>query len=62
LVGVSIYLGDEETVFEAKDSGGTIADHDLEYIFDQFFLTRALGWEMGWAIVERIVREHMGQN
>jgi nitrogen-specific signal transduction histidine kinase len=61
LVGVSLYLGDEETVFEAKDSGRTVAYHDLECISDQFFLTRALGWGMGWAKVERIVSEHIGK-
>jgi signal transduction histidine kinase len=61
LVDVSLYLGDEETVFEAKDLGRTIADHDLEYVFDQFFLTRSVGWMMGWAIVEGIVREHIGR-
>jgi signal transduction histidine kinase len=61
LVDVSIYPGDEETVFEVKDSGRTIADHDLDYILDQFLLTRALGWRMGWAIVERIVCEHIGK-
>ncbi len=61
LVDVSLYLGDEETVLEVKDSGSGIADQDLEYIFDPFFSTRAQGSGMGLAIVERIVREHMGR-
>ena len=37
LVDVSLYLIDEETVLEVKDSGSGIADQDLEYIFDPFF-------------------------
>jgi signal transduction histidine kinase len=61
LVDVSLCLCDEEIVFEAKDSGRTIADHDLEYIFDPFFSPRARGSGMGLAIVERIVRGHMGR-
>jgi PAS domain S-box-containing protein len=61
LVDVSLYLGDEETFLEVKDSGSGIADQDLEYIFDPFFSTRARGSGMGLAIVERIVREHMGR-
>jgi len=61
LVDVSLYLGDEETVLEVKDSGSGIADQDLKYIFDPFFSTRARGSGMGLAIVERIVREHMAR-
>ena len=61
LVDVSLYLGDAEAILEVKDSGSGIADQDLEYIFDPFFSTRARGSGMGLAIVERIVREHMGR-
>jgi signal transduction histidine kinase len=61
LVDVSLSVADEGTVLEVKDSGSGIADQDLEYIFDPFFSTRARGSGMGLAIVERIVREHMGR-
>jgi PAS domain S-box-containing protein len=61
LVDVSLSLADEGAVLEVKDSGSGIADQDLEYIFDPFFSTRARGSGMGLAIVERIVREHMGR-
>ncbi len=61
LVDVSLSLADEGTVLEVKDSGSGVADQDLEYIFDPFFSTRARGSGMGLAIVERIVREHMGR-
>jgi PAS domain S-box-containing protein len=61
LVDVSLYLANEEIVLEVKDSGIGIDDQDLEYIFDPFFSTHAHGSGMGLAIVERIVREHMGR-
>ncbi len=61
LVEVSLYLADQGIALEVKNSGVGIADRDREYIFDPFFSTRAHGSGMGLAIVERIVREHMGR-
>jgi signal transduction histidine kinase len=61
LVDFSLYQRDEAIVLEVKDSGSGFAHQDLEYLFDPFFSTRARGSGMGLAIVERIVREHMGK-
>ncbi len=61
LIEVSLYSADQGIVLEVKDSGVGISDLDREYIFDPFFSTRAHGSGMGLAIVERIVREHMGR-
>jgi PAS domain S-box-containing protein len=60
-IDVLFYLNREGAVMEVRDSGVGIEDKDREFIFDPFFSTRIHRSGMGLALVDRIVREHMGK-
>lgn len=57
-IDVRLFSNDDHTILEILDHGCGIPEADLEFIFNPFFSTRAVGVGIGLTIVERIVSEH----
>lgn len=57
-IAVRLYVHDANVILEVEDHGSGISDSDMEFIFNPFFSTRAVGVGVGLTIVERIVGEH----
>ena len=55
---VRLYTNEMHVILEFEDHGSGINDSDMEFIFNPFFSTRAVGVGVGLTIVERIVGEH----
>jgi len=60
-VEVALGMAQDGVTIEIKDFGFGISANDRQFIFDPFFSTKTHGSGMGLAIVDRIVREHMGR-
>jgi PAS domain S-box-containing protein len=60
-VDVAVGMTRDGVTIEITDYGFGISPNDRQFIFDPFFSTKTHGSGMGLAIVDRIVREHMGR-
>jgi PAS domain S-box-containing protein len=60
-VDIALSAEDHSTIVEVRDHGKGIKEEDRRYIFKPFYSTQVHGTGMGLAIVERVVREHMGK-
>jgi signal transduction histidine kinase len=60
-IDILVHRNEEGIVIQVGDSGPGINDKDRGFIFDPFFSTRIHRSGMGLALVERIIREHMGR-
>ncbi len=57
---IKIYVKDNASVIEIKDTGGGIDEEDLLFIFDPFFTTKKTGTGLGLTITHKIIEEHKG--
>lgn len=57
-IEIRLYANELNIVLEIQDPGSGISETDMEFIFNPFFSTRAVGVGVGLTVVERIVSEH----
>lgn len=60
-IEVIVSGGKDGATIEVVDHGRGISERDLGFVFDPFFSTKTHSAGMGLAIVDRIVRDHLGR-
>jgi two-component system sensor histidine kinase KdpD len=65
-ISVSVYLKDEDVVFEVSDEGPGLPENEIPYIFNRFYKTREeegntrRGFALGLTICKSIIQAHGG--
>lgn len=60
-IQVNISGRKDAATIEVVDHGRGISERDLQFVFDPFFSTKTFAAGMGLAVVDRIVRDHLGR-